>query len=72
MLKEALFYEPAASGKVRCMLCPHHCVIKADQPGICRGRVNKEGKLRTINYGEVAALALDPIEKKTFISFLSR
>lgn len=69
MLKEALFYELVSSDKVRCMLCPHHCIIKANQGGICRGRINREGKLIARNYGEVAALALDPIEKKPLYHF---
>ncbi|HNX29535.1 MAG TPA: AmmeMemoRadiSam system radical SAM enzyme [Syntrophomonadaceae bacterium] len=66
---EALYYEVIAPDRVRCRLCPHHCLIKPAQSGICRVRVNENGKLYTLNYGEIAALALDPLEKKPLYHF---
>jgi pyruvate formate lyase activating enzyme len=64
MAQEALFYETLDQGRVKCWLCPHHCLIRAGQHGLCRSRINKNGQLIAINYAEVASLALDPIEKK--------
>lgn len=69
MLKEARFYESWHDGRVKCWLCPHHCLIKPGQQGLCRSRINENGKLIALNYAEVASLALDPIEKKPLYHF---
>lgn len=69
MFKEAQFYERLDGDRVKCWLCPHHCVIKAGQSGLCRSRINENGQLIALNYAEVAALALDPIEKKPLYHF---
>ncbi|MBO8158078.1 AmmeMemoRadiSam system radical SAM enzyme [Thermosyntropha sp.] len=68
-IKEALFYERLEEDKVKCLLCPHECRIMPGRTGICRMRRNLEGKLVSLNYGRLAALALDPIEKKPFYHF---
>ncbi|PKM90593.1 MAG: AmmeMemoRadiSam system radical SAM enzyme [Firmicutes bacterium HGW-Firmicutes-12] len=49
---------------VQCFLCPHECKIDIGQKGLCQVRYNKEGKLKLLNYGQVTAASLDPIEKK--------
>ena len=50
---------------VRCMLCPHACLISPGEPGRCGVRIHVTGEgLRSSNYGLAASLALDPIEKK--------
>lgn len=64
MQVEAMYYEKLDNEKVRCHLCPHRCLIKEGNNGICRVRVNRGGVLYTLNYGEISSLALDPIEKK--------
>jgi len=66
---EAQYYEKGENSKVKCFLCPHHCNLKEGQKGLCRVRINREGRLFSLNYGEVAALALDPIEKKPLYHF---
>jgi pyruvate formate lyase activating enzyme len=68
MEKEALFYEKQGD-KVNCKLCPHNCLIKAGEHGKCNVRINREGKLYTINYGEITSMAQDPIEKKPLYHF---
>jgi pyruvate formate lyase activating enzyme len=70
-LKEAAFYEILSNpqGAVLCHLCPHNCLIKPGEVGICRVRQNREGKLYTLIYGRVASLNLDPIEKKPLYHF---
>lgn len=54
---------------LRCNLCPHRCVIRQGKTGICRTRVNQNGKLVAANYGCCTAAALDPIEKKPLYHF---
>lgn len=61
---EAKYYSKKDQGTVECGLCPHHCVLKKGQSGICHVRVNHEGSLVSENYGKVCSLHLDPIEKK--------
>jgi len=68
-MKEALYYEKRDDGKVRCLLCPHLCLISEGKRGICRGRRNETGTLYVINYGECTSLAIDPIEKKPLYHF---
>uniref|UniRef100_A0A7V4KEW8 AmmeMemoRadiSam system radical SAM enzyme n=1 Tax=Fervidobacterium pennivorans TaxID=93466 RepID=A0A7V4KEW8_FERPE len=68
-LKEAMFYEQLNNNMVRCGLCPHSCVIKENAVGVCKVRKNVNGKLYSLNYGEVSSIALDPIEKKPLFHF---
>jgi pyruvate formate lyase activating enzyme len=69
MKKEAMFYEEAREGKIHCFLCPHNCVIENGHFGKCNVRTHEDGKLFTINYGEITSAALDPIEKKPLYYF---
>lgn len=55
--------------KIICLLCPHRCRIGPGEKGICRVRKNIDGKLYSINYGEVSSAGVDPIEKKPLYHF---
>jgi len=68
-VKEALYYAQRPDGKVECELCPHRCVIEEGRTGICRVRRNEGGRLQSLIYGEVASIAMDPIEKKPLYHF---
>jgi len=68
-MREASFYTKTGD-RVRCELCPHMCVLKNDELGKCRARINKEGILMTLAYGNPCALHVDPIEKKPLYHFL--
>lgn len=50
--------------RVRCKLCPNDCVIVPSMSGLCRTRVNIDGKLYSTVYGYPCGLHIDPIEKK--------
>ena len=67
--KEALFYEQTNAG-LKCLKCPNECVLGLNETGICRNRVNYEGKLYSIAYGNPCAVHVDPIEKKPLFHFL--
>ena len=67
--KEALFYTVTPKG-VRCQICPNECNIKEGETGDCRNRMNINGKLWTIAYGNPCAVHVDPIEKKPLNHFL--
>lgn len=55
--------------KLVCDICPHSCKLGEGQLGFCQARKNKEGKIVSINYGKITAMALDPIEKKPLYHF---
>lgn len=63
-IKEAFYYSRKDNGKLMCRLCPHNCLIAPGKHGLCRVRINKEGKLFTENYAMISSLNIDPIEKK--------
>lgn len=69
-LHEARFQERAKDGRVRCVLCPHHCTLAEGRRGICGVRLNRGGVLHTLVYDRLAAVHLDPIEKKPLFHFL--
>lgn len=60
--------EDLGDGVVRCTACAHRCIIKPGHRGICQVRFNKNGELR-VPWGYVAALQIDPVEKKPFSHF---
>ena len=55
----------AEAKKIRCYACGHRCLIKDGGRGVCKVRYNEGGELR-VPHGYVAALQVDPIEKKPF------
>jgi pyruvate formate lyase activating enzyme len=62
---EGELYEALPDNAVRCYACGHRCLIRDGRRGICQVRYNQGGKLR-VPWGYVAALQVDPIEKKPF------
>jgi len=54
---------------VRCELCPHRCLIPGGKQGICGVRENRDGRLVALTYGKVAAVQIDPVEKKPLYHF---
>jgi pyruvate formate lyase activating enzyme len=61
--------EKLPNGAVRCHACGHNCLIKPGRRGICQVRFNDDGVLKA-PWGYVAALNVDPIEKKPFFHVL--
>ncbi|WP_461833883.1 AmmeMemoRadiSam system radical SAM enzyme [Desulfothermus sp.] len=57
-------------GVVQCELCNHFCVLKPGERGRCGVRENRDGELYTLVYDKVAAINIDPIEKKPLYHFL--
>jgi pyruvate formate lyase activating enzyme len=68
-MKEAAYYTPLEGNKVRCRLCPHHCLLTEGKRGICLTRQNVGGKLISQNYCRPISTAIDPIEKKPLFHF---
>jgi pyruvate formate lyase activating enzyme len=70
-MSKAMFFEKLESNVVKCNICPHTCVLKEGQTGICLARKNINGNIYSLNYGKITACALDPIEKKPLNRFFS-
>ena len=66
---EAKYYVKREGGVVKCVLCPQGCDIKDGEAGKCLVRVNRGGKMWASSYGKVAAIHIDPIEKKPLFHF---
>ena len=58
------------NSKIVCLLCRHYCQLKEGQIGICGVNKNENGELKNLVYGKVAAINIDPIEKKPLYHFL--
>ena len=69
VFRKASYYEKIEEN-VACLLCPHACILKEGQTGICRTRFNKNGDLYTKAWGNLCSLSMDPIEKKPLFHFL--
>jgi pyruvate formate lyase activating enzyme len=69
MAHVATLYAPLESGKVRCTACARYCVIPEGSHGFCFVRKNTGGRLELLTYGRVAAVQVDPVEKKPLSHF---
>ncbi len=68
MNKEATYYQRVGN-KVKCLLCPHECILSDGQFGICQVRYARDNSLYTQVYNRLAAVHMDPIEKKPLYHF---
>lgn len=69
-MKEARYWKGLDnSSRVQCELCPHQCTIGPEKTGVCGGRQNKGGVLRSLVWGRSVAGNVDPIEKKPLYHF---
>lgn len=67
-MHKACFYSKEEE-KIRCLLCPRHCLLGDSQAGTCGVREVVGGELYTTNYGCLSAVHWDPIEKKPLYHF---
>lgn len=70
MKKEAFLYDRHPSGTATCGVCQRRCVVPLNKTGWCGTRINEQGKLFSLIYGEVSSLSINPIEKKPVYHFL--
>ncbi|MDV3244093.1 MAG: AmmeMemoRadiSam system radical SAM enzyme [Nitrososphaerales archaeon] len=67
--KEAILWEQKENGRIVCNACYRRCQIPAGSHGFCYVRKNIGGRLYLSSYGKLAAMQIDPIEKKPFNHF---
>lgn len=63
-------YYKEVNGKLVCLLCHHYCQLKKQQTGLCGVNKNTGEQIECLVYGYIAALNIDPIEKKPLYHFL--
>jgi pyruvate formate lyase activating enzyme len=68
-IKEAYFYQQLENSLVQCGTCPSRCIVSPGNRGRCRVKVNIDGKLYSISYGNPCAVHVDPVEKKPLFHF---
>lgn len=64
-VREGVLWGSLDRNRVRCYACGHCCPIPEGQPGVCKVRFNRGGKLY-VPWGYVGGMQCDPIEKKPF------
>lgn len=69
IMQQAKYFNLLSDKAVQCKLCPHNCIIKNGNKGVCLVRTNIDGILYADNYAKIIALNLDPIEKKPLYNF---
>lgn len=69
---EGFLYKKKENNKVVCGVCPNRCVLAPGDRSICRSKVNMDGTLYSLTYGNPCAVNLDPIEKKPLYHFIPR
>lgn len=67
-IREALLYRKL-DDELQCGLCERGCRIPRGGRGFCRSRINRNGKLYTLQYGNISSISANPIEKKPFFHF---
>ena len=67
-VKEALLYK-SLGNKVQCHTCERRCLITEGETGFCATRKNINGRLYTLEYGDISSIGANPIEKKPFFHF---
>ena len=66
---ESRYQEQVDEETARCILCPRMCMMKKGQRGFCGTKENQGGKIVSLTYGMLSAIAVDPIEKKPLAHF---
>ncbi|MEN3046433.1 MAG: AmmeMemoRadiSam system radical SAM enzyme [Candidatus Hydrothermales bacterium] len=52
-----------------CIVCERRCKLKRGDLGFCKTRINVDGKIYTLTYGDISSISINPIEKKPFYHF---
>ncbi|MBI5381442.1 MAG: AmmeMemoRadiSam system radical SAM enzyme [Opitutae bacterium] len=55
---------------VQCKICPNNCLLAPGDRSHCRNKINRDGTLYTLAYGNPCTFHIDPIEKKPLFHYL--
>jgi len=56
-------------GAARCLTCERKCSVTHGKVGFCQTRMNIDGQIHTLVYGDISSISVNPIEKKPFFHF---
>jgi len=70
--REGYHYGKLERKRVMCALCPNRCLLSPGDRSVCRSRVNLDGKLYSLAYGDPCSVNVDPVEKKPLYHFKPR
>ena len=70
MISHPAKYYGKQEDKIKCLLCPHACILSEGKTGLCKTRFNQCHELYTKAWGNLCSLSIDPIEKKPLFHFL--
>jgi pyruvate formate lyase activating enzyme len=68
-VKEASHYFKLGRN-VQCKVCPNNCLLTPGDRSHCRNKVNYDGVLYSLVYGNPCTFHVDPVEKKPLFHFL--
>jgi len=70
--REGFLYKKLDNKKVVCRICPNRCMLSPGDRSVCRSKVNMDGILYSLAYGNPCSVNIDPIEKKPLFHFKPR
>jgi pyruvate formate lyase activating enzyme len=68
-VRESRLHKVVEGDTLKCGVCERRCTIPPGLVGFCKTRMNIEGKLFTLVYGDISSAEANPIEKKPFFHF---
>jgi len=69
---EGFLYTKLDDKIVMCGICPNRCLLSPGDRSVCRSKVNMDGVLYSLTYGNPCSANVDPIEKKPLFHFKPR
>ncbi len=69
---EGFLYKKSSKNRVVCGICPNRCVLAPGDRSVCRSKVNIDGTLYSLTYGNPCSVNVDPVEKKPLFHFKPR
>jgi len=68
-VRKAALYRNLPRGSVECALCERRCRVEPGSKGFCNTRMNIDGDLYTLVYGDISSMESRPIEIKPFFHY---
>lgn len=66
---EGFSYRKLSGDRVQCGICPNSCLLSPGDRSVCRSKINHQGTLYSLAYGNACSVHLDPVEKKPLFHF---
>lgn len=68
--KEASYFKKLKNSKIVCKTCPNSCILSPGDRSVCRSKINVNGTLYSIAYGNPCSTNIDPVEKKPLFHYM--